>query len=338
MQDVARIAGVSQATVSLVLNGVAGVRISEQTRSRVIEAANELGYRRSSRLRAEEGAGSAIGLVIDDVAASPMAAPLFEGAREAAWQHRCIVTIVSTRNNAGLETAAIQAMLSMPVIGIIYATLITRPVRAPALPADLPLVLLNCYDEGGGIASAVPDDAGGAYALTNALLAAGHTRIGHIAGEAWLDAGRDRLAGYRQAIEDRGLAFDPRLVETFGSAVAAGQDGAHGLLDLSDPPTAIFCFNDRVAIGALEVAQSRGLRVPEDLSIVGFDNDPFAAPLFPGGLTTAVLPHEDMARWAVEHILGVRHKRSVAEPGPYRVACPIVRRGSIRRLARPRHG
>ncbi len=334
MQDVARSAGVSQATVSLVLNGVAGVRISDQTRARVIEAAGELGYRRAARLRADERVGSAIGLVIDDVAASPFAVPLLEGAREAAWLHRCIVNVVSTRNDAALEAAAIHSMLSQPVIGIVYATLITRQVIPPALPVDVPLVLLNCYDEGRVNASAVPDDEGGAQALTNALLAAGHTRIGHLAGEPWIDAGRDRVAGYRRALEERGIAYDARLVANLGSTVSAGNDGTHTLLDLPDPPTAIFCFNDRMAIGALEAARSRGLRVPEDLSIVGFDNDPFAAPLFPGGLTTAVLPHEEMARWAIDHIIDVRHHRRAAEITQRRVACPVVRRKSIARLTR----
>ncbi len=335
MQDVARLAGVSQATVSLVLNGVAGVRISEQTRARVIEAAGERGYRRAARLRADERVGSVIGLIIDDVAASPFAVPLLEGAREAAWVHRCIVSVVSTRNDGALETAAIHAMLSQPVIGIVYATLITRQVVPPALPADVPLVLLNCYDADRIHASAVPDDEGGAFALTNALLAAGHQRIGHLAGEPWLDAGRDRLAGYRQALLERGIAFDPQLVASLGSSVSAGHDGTHSLLDLSDPPSAIFCFNDRMAVGALEAARERGLRVPDDLSIVGFDNDPFAAPLFPGGLTTAVLPHEEMARWAVDHLIDVRHHRRAAEITQRRVACPVVRRKSIARLSIP---
>lgn len=331
MQDVARSAGVSQATVSLVLNGVAGVRVSDQTRSRVIEAASELGYRRTARIRADERVGSVIGFIIDDIAASPFAVPLLEGAREAAWTHRCIVNVVSTRNDAGLESATLQSMLAQPVIGIVYATLITREVMPPALPADVPLVLLNCYDAAGVLASTVPDDIGGARALTNALLAAGHVRIGHLAGEAWLDAGRDRLTGYRVALEERGIPFDTRLVENLGSSVSAGQDGTHNLLDLPDPPTAIFCFNDRMALGALEAARSRGLRVPEDLSIVGFDNDPFAAALFPGGLTTAVLPHEAMARWAIDHLIDIRHHRRTASTYKHRAACPIIRRKSVAR-------
>ena len=124
MQDVARAAEVSQATVSLVLNGVAGIRVSDQTRQRVIRAAEDLGYRRTPRLRADDREGSVIGLIIDDLNASPFASPLFEGAREAAWEHRCIVNIVTTRNLVAIEGAAIEAMLRQPVVGIIYATLI----------------------------------------------------------------------------------------------------------------------------------------------------------------------------------------------------------------------
>lgn len=327
----------SQATVSLVLNGVAGVRISDQTRGRVIEAASELGYRRMPRIKADERMGSAIGLIIDDLAASPFAVPLLEGAREAAWGHRCIVDVVSTRNDESLESAAVQSMLAQPVIGIIYATLITRQVVPPTLPADVPMVLLNCYDEASLYASTVPDDIGGARALTSALLAAGHTRIGHLAGEAWLDAGRDRLMGYRAALEERGIGFDPRLVENLGSGVSAAQEGTHNLLDLPDPPTAIFCFNDRMALGALDAARSRGLRVPEDISIAGFDNDPFAAALFPGGLTTAVLPHEDMARWAVDHLIDIRHHRPAGTLTRRRASCSLVRRKSIARKAAAAH-
>lgn len=330
MQDVARAAEVSQATVSLVLNGVAGIRVSDQTRQRVIRAAEELGYRRTPRLRADDREGAVIGLIIDDLNANPFASPLFEGAREAAWEHRCIVNIVTTRNLPSIESAAVEAMLRQPVIGIIYATLITREVEPPALDTAVPMALLNCYDRNGEYAAVVPDDIAGARTLTNSLLAAGHQRIGHIAGESWLDAGRDRLLGYREAIEARGLTFDPALVQNYGSALQAGYDGTHALLDLADPPTAIFCFNDRMAFGALSAIRERGLRVPEDVSIVGFDNDPFVTNLFPGGLTSAVLPHEEMARWAVEHILAVR-RRVRADKQKRLMDCSIIRRKSVAR-------
>lgn len=328
MQDIARAAGVSQATVSLVLNSVAGVRVSEQTRQRVIEAAEALGYRRNSRLRADARATSTIGLVIDDIGASPFAVPLLEGARDAAWEHGSLVTTVITRNQEPMEQAALQGMLAQPVIGIVYATLLTRQVAPPAVPSDLPLVLLNCYDADGAHASARPDDVGGAFALTEALIGAGHTRIAHISGETWIEAGLDRLEGYRRALEAHGIAFDPALVKDLGSMTAGGKDGTNALLDLPEPPTAIFCYNDRMALAAIDAARARGLSVPGDLSIVGFDNDPFVTQLFPA-LTTAVLPHEEMARWAVQHIFDMRRHSRRGEVIQKKIACPLVRRRSI---------
>ena len=321
-------AGVSQATVSLVLNSVAGVRVSEQTKIRVIEAAEELGYRRNSRLRADARATSVIGMIIDDIGASPFAVPLLEGARDAAWEHQCVVNTIITRNQPQAEQAAIQGMLAQPAIGIIYATLITRQVTPPPVPADMPMVLLNCYDPEAAYASATPDDVEGAFALTNALIAAGHTRIGHISGETWIEAGLDRLKGYRQALAARGIPFDPALVQNLGSMAVGGHDGANVLLDLPNPPTAIFCYNDRMALSAIDAARERGLSVPDDLSIVGFDNDPFVLQLFPG-LTTAILPHEEMARWAVEHIFHMRRHSKRGEIIQKKIDCPLVRRRSV---------
>jgi LacI family transcriptional regulator len=332
MYDVARESGVSQATVSLVLNSVAGVRVSEVTRARIIEAAERLQYRRSSRVRAARREVSSIGLVIDDLMASPFAVPFMEGAREAAWEEQCVVDVVSTRNHLPLEQAAIESMLQRPIAGIIYATLFTREVTPPAVPADVPLVLLNCYDAAGACAAALPDDRGAAEKLVRAMVNAGHRRIAHIAGEVFLDAGRDRFAGYRDALTAAGIAFAPELVVTLGSAIEAAYDGTGALLDLPEPPTAIFCFNDRMALAAYQAAHDRGLSVPRDLSIAGFDNDPLVTAFFPN-LTTAVLPHETMARWAVRQIFEARTGRRGPRPPRQTMACQLVRRRSI---ARPR--
>lgn len=327
MQDVARAAGVSQATVSLVLNGVAGVRVSDQTRARVVEEAERLGYRRSARVRADTRQAASVGLVIDDVAASPFAAPLLEGARESAWEHGAIVEIVSTRNDPAIEAAAIQGMLARPLVGIVYATFLTRAATPPTLPAEVPMVLLNCYAHSRGLASAIPDDAEATRNLTTQLIAVGHRRIAHIAGEAFLDAGRDRLEGYRRALLEHRIPYDPGLVVSMTSQPRAGYEGAALLLDSPAPPTAITCYTDRMALGAMEAARERGLVVPRDLSIVGFDNDPFVVSLFPD-LTTAVLPHEQMARWAVEQLFATR-SGAASDPAPRRFACEIVQRGSV---------
>ena len=332
MYDVARESGVSQATVSLVLNSVAGVRVSDQTRTRIIEAAERLQYRRSSRVRADRREASSIGLIIDDLMASPFAVPLMEGAREAAWEERCVVDIISTRNHAPLEAAAIESMLQRPIAGIIYATLFTRQVVPPTVAADVPLVLLNCYDADGAFASAVPDDRRAAHSIVSAMINAGHRRIAHLAGEGFLDAGRDRVLGYRDALAEGGIEFDPALLVNLGSAISAAYDGTCALLDGPLPPTAIFCFNDRMALAALEAARDRGLHVPEDLSIAGFDNDPLVTAFFPN-LTTAVLPHEAMAGWAVKHIFDMRHGRRSGHVVQHKLECQLVRRKSI---ARPR--
>ena len=332
MHDVARECGVSQATVSLVLNGVAGVRVADQTRSRIIKAAERLEYRRSPRVRADPRDPTAIGLIIDELMASPFAAPLMEGAREAAWEYQCVVEMISTRNDAPMEQAAVQSLMSRPIAGIIYATLFTREVKPPAIAADTPVVLLNCYDAQGAYSSTVPDDRAAASALTRAMINAGHRRIAHMAGESFLDAGRDREAGYRDALAEAGIPFDAQLVTNLGSTVSAAYNGTGALLDLQDSPTAIFCFNDRMALAVNEAARDRGLHVPHDLSIAGFDNDPFVTAFLPS-LTTAVLPHEAMARWAVQHIFDVRHAHQTEPPQQQRLQCQLVRRKSI---VRPR--
>lgn len=257
-----------------------------------------------------------------------------EGAREATWEHQCVVEVISTRNNAPMERAAIESPMSRPLAGIIYATLFTNEVAPPSIPADTPLVLLNCYDADKAYTSAVPDDRAAAHALKRAMINAGHRRIAHMSGESFLDAGRDRAAGYRDALEEAGLVVDPELITSHGSAVQDAYDGTGALLDLPDPPTAIFCFNDRMALAVHEAASDRGLHEPQDLSVAGFDNDPFVTAFFPS-LTTAVLPHEAMARWAVEQIFEMRHAALTPRPEQHRLKCQLVRRKSI---AKPHNG
>lgn len=330
MQDVATRAGVSQATVSFVLNGVATARVSEQTRQRVVKAARTLGYKRSKRTRSDARLGSMIAMIIDEVDASPFAAPFIAGAREAAWEHQSLVATVTTRSHEPMERATIEAVLGVPVIGIIYGSLLTREISLPNFGADIPVVLLNCYEAENRYCSVLLDDLSGARAVTSALIADGHTAIGYLAGEDWLDAGRDRLLGYYSALQEAGLPVHPQYIQRLGSSFEGAIEGTRALLALSTPPTAIACFNDRMAVGALQVAREMNVRVPHDLSIVGFDNDSFSSKLFPSGLTTVELPHENMARTAVQRIFQLRKKK--LKPTQTLLPCPIVKRGSISSL------
>lgn len=327
MNDVARKAGVSQATVSLVMNGLGGVRISAATRSRVLNAAEELGYR-AGRRTIGPGVARSIGMLVDEVSTSPFATPLIEGAREVAAQHGCVLNIVMTRSERWLEEAALDLMLAQPCIGIIYTSLSTRSVAPPDRLRPVPTVLLNCHSDEGYYPSVVPADLLGARTATEALLKAGHRRIAFINGEPWMDAARDRAQGYRQAVAGWGIAYDPRLVRTGKWLFKEAFEQTLALMALADPPTAVFCASDRMAIGCYEALRELGRNVPQDVSVVGYDDDWMASYLSPA-LTTILLPHEAMGRWAAQYLVAPPARPATGRLHPTQLECPLIERNSI---------
>ena len=156
MVDVAERAGVSQATVSLVLNGVQNARVAKATRRRVVEAAEALGYRRGKAHPVPEGRKRVIGLIIDEVSTTPFAAPFIEGARDEAALQDVTVAVFCTRYDTALDQAAIDLLVTQKTIGVIYASLITRQVVVPEAFSQLPLVLMNCYERKVRFPSVVP--------------------------------------------------------------------------------------------------------------------------------------------------------------------------------------
>ena len=328
MVEIAQKAGVSQATVSLVLSGVANARIAEETRQRVRGVAEEMGYVRKAAL--PRSGVRVIGLLIDEVMATPFAAQFIEGARVEAARHGALVAVYCTGGDADVEAAAVEVLKATAVVGVLYTSLVTRRVTPPAAVLGLPVVLLNCHATGRQISAVVPADVTGAYVATAHLIAAGHQRIAHIAGESWGEAARDRSLGYRRALASHDIAFRPAYLAGPAWTAVTGREVALALLDLPEPPTAIFCFNDRVALGCYEAAAERGLTLPADLSVVGFDNDDIAATLQPP-LTTMILPHEDMARWAVADLLARSGGPFV--PHQVKIDCELVPRASV---AKPR--
>lgn len=299
MSDIARAVGVSQATVSLVLNNAPGTRISLVTRERVLKVASGLGY---EKLPHPHEPGPVIGLLINELTTSQHAASLLEGVRDEASAHDCLVIVIATQGILEVEAEAINYLTARPLLGVIYATLLTQAVDPPDRLRDIPTVLLNCHSLKKAYPSVVPSDVVGGFTATSALLAAGHTRVAIINGEDWIPASHDRLLGYRQALVTHDLAVDSALIVSGGWTLASGREQAHRLLELADPPSAIFCYCDRMALGAYEAVLSRGLKIPDDVSIVGFDDEIFAADMNPP-LSTVLLPHEEMARWAVSRLL-----------------------------------
>ncbi|HTM77571.1 MAG TPA: LacI family DNA-binding transcriptional regulator, partial [Devosia sp.] len=266
MLDVGELAGVSQATVSLVLNGVPNARVSKATRRRVLDAAEALGYRRGKAHAVPEGRRRVIGLFLDEVSTTPFAAPFLEGTRDEAALQDVTVATFCTRSDPVLEQAALELLVSQKTIGVLYGSLITRQLTVPEMFTELPLVLLNCYERKLRFPSVVPGDLVGGYNATTQLLKAGHRRIAHLAGENVLEASVDREKGFRQAMADFNVPVDETLVSLGGWTLRGGRERALALLSSPNPPTAIFCFNDRMAMGCYEAARKLGLVVPRDLS------------------------------------------------------------------------
>jgi LacI family transcriptional regulator len=329
MWDVAARAGVSQATVSLVLNDVGGSRVAEATKVRVMDAVRELGYRTNAFAKTlRSGESGLIGFISDEVASSPFAGKLLKGAQNLAWETGHVILSIDTYDKPELEAAAIDMMLSYRVRGVVYAAMYHRVLDLPAGLRDVPTVVVNAQDRDGIAPSVFPDEEPGGYAATRALVEAGHRRIGMIniqPATSDLPAGIGRLAGYERALSEAGVALDPRLVRFGTGTVEDGLEFTRELVEGDDPPTAIFCGNDRTAWGAYRALESLGLRVPDDCSVVGFDNQETLAPYLDPGLTTVELPFEQMARRAVEILLSPQGSYPQHNP----VECSLVPRGSV---------
>jgi LacI family transcriptional regulator len=343
IKDVAVAAGVSVTTVSHVLNEVSYARISPGTRDKVRIIAEQLGYgpnRLAQALRTQRT--GMLGLVSEDIATTPHAGRIILGADEAAKARGYNLMIINTSGSAGLETrqADVEALLERRVDGILYATMYHRTVELPDNLGSVPSVLVDSVAIRGNITAVIPDEEGGARAAVGALLEAGHTRVGFINNIEDVPATRQRLQAFRATLTEAGLDGDAAPVEYEVSEVHGGYEAARRILargDRADMPTALFCYNDRMAMGAYRAAAELGLSIPEDLSVVGFDDQQLIAANLHPGLTTVALPHYEMGAWATEHLIdAVEGKTDLALMAlhPTILSCPLVRRDSI---TAPRH-
>jgi len=335
IKDVAQRAGVSVTTVSHVLNEVPGKRIHQDTRARVQAAASELGYRasglaRSLRLQRTQ----LLAFVSDEIATTPYAGQLILGAQEAASKRGWLLMLVNTAGDPATEDAEIQALQQRQVDGFLYATMYHREVDVPSPLHDVPTALVDARTDDPRFPSVVPDEVEGGRTATQVLLDHGHRRSGFVNNVDDIPATRGRLEGYRSALADAGITPDDALVVHGESNTAGGLEAARLLLDREPRPTAIFAFNDRMAMGVYHAAAERGLRIPVDLSVVGFDNQELIADGLRPGLTTVALPHYEMGAWAVEALIA-RIENPDSEAEQVRLRCPLVPRSSV---APPRDG
>ncbi len=326
MTDIAAVVGVSQATVSLVMNNAPTTRISAVTREKVLQVARDLGYEKMHR---PDSQGGIVGMLINGLMTSQHSAALIEGARSEAAETDHLLVAVPTFGDPDAEDAAIEYLTSRPLAGIIYTRVITQAIDPPKRLKDIPTVFLNCYPAKGHLASVVPADVAGGFTATWALLEAGHRRVAMINGEEWIEAGRDRETGYRQALATCDIAADPQLIRSGGWTMHSGREQMEALLDLPDRPTAVFCYCDRMALGAYDAIKARNLRIPEDISVIGFDDEVFAKDMDPP-LSTVILPHEAMGRWAVTTLLDNASDLTAARKfRKVKMECDLVERASI---------
>jgi len=330
IRDVAESAGFSVTTVSHVLNDVPGKRIADSTRERIREAADRLGYRPN---RLAQGLRSqrthSIGFVSDNIATTPFAGQMIHGAQAAAADAGSLLMLLSSDGDAELEDVEIRALIDRQVDGIIYASMFHRVVTPPVRLRNTSAVLLDARTETGEFSSVVPDEVGGARAAVEELLSHGHRRIGFATDTSDIPATRGRLIGYRQALEVYGVAFDESLVHASGGEAAGGFSSALELLSRPDRPTGLFCFTDRIAMGAYQAAAELNMSVPEDVSIVGFDDQEIISTNLRPGLTTMALPHYEMGKWAVNTLLDQINNGGDIPVVHQLSACPLVRRASV---------
>lgn len=326
MSDIAIACGVSQATVSLVLNNAPGTRISPATREAVLGAAARMGYSTPAR-RIDRR--PLIAMLINEVTSSPHVAGLIDGAGEAANELGYLLSVMPTAADEEAEQAALEHLATLPVAGIIYARLITQQVTVPAQLGDRPTVLLNCYATDRPLPSVVPGDLSAVMKATLSLIEAGHTRIAYIGGEDSIEASRERIKGYRRALTMHDIPVDNRLIIKGRWTIQGGYAAFKRLQALDQPPTAICCFCDRIAMGVYEAAKEAGLKIPRDLSVIGFDNESYSGDMLPP-LTTMELPHADMARYAVEKLAEmIAAPRARHDNHKVKLECEMIVRQSV---------
>ncbi|PRY60217.1 LacI family transcriptional regulator [Knoellia remsis] len=329
IREVAAAAGVSVTTVSHALSGSRSVKAA--TRERIMAEVARLDYRPDPHARGLRGQRSQlIGLLGDDIVTTPHTSRMVLGAQTAAAEHGCIVVALDPGGDEVVREQQVRYLLDHRVDGVLYAGMYHRELTIPGSLANVPTILLDAHGTDPKQSSVVPDERQIASVAVEHLLEHGHRRIAFVSASQTNDATAVPLRekGFREALRHARVELPRGWVARANADAQGGRTVAHRLLSAPERPTALFCFNDQMAMGAYQAAAALGLSVPGDVSIVGVNNLAIVAGALVPGLTTVGLPHHRMGRWAVERLL-----RSLDEPDlvPEHLAMPgeLVVRDSV---------
>jgi LacI family transcriptional regulator len=328
LRDVARVAGVHPATVSRALNEETRALVNEETARRVLKAAEELGYRPNPIARGlKTNRSYTIGVLIPDLT-NPLFPPILRGIEDRLETDGYTPLIANTDNDPERELLDSQTMRARQVDGIIAATARRdHRLHDALLEAGTPLVLVNRRQEALPVSSATADDRMGMRLAVEHLLSLGHTRIAHLAGPLDYSTGLDRHESFRETMQAAGLEPDPELVlaaEAFTESEGARLCGQ--LMAGGGEFTAVAAANDLIALGCYDVFAERRVRCPEEISVVGFNDMPFAARFNPP-LTTIHIPHYEIGKGAAQLMLE-RLQDGDSPPREIRLEPSLVVRGS----------
>lgn len=328
ISDVARLAGVSPSTASRVLRGQL-TYVRDETRRRVVEAADDLKYRPNSIARSlRTSKTKTIGVVTDEIA-GPLAPLMLKAIDEYSFEHGYSALVCGSSPSVHKQRKYFDVLVQRRVDGILFAASWANQVTEDLAPRDIPLIYAYSSPLNLNHMCVLPDDFGGAVMAVEHLISLGHKRIAFINGPA--ETGHkpavDRLTGYVSALTRHGIRFDPVLVRGGGwedpvSAMKIASD----LLSLPQRPTAVFSANDVIAAGVIRACRERGIRVPEDLAVIGFDDRDIAQFLTPP-LTTVRLPMREIGDTAARLLIDYLENGVPPDTTTF-VSCELVVRES----------
>lgn len=305
IKDIAREAQVSHSTVSRALSD--SPLVSVDTKNRIRQLAREMGYSPDAQARSlVMGRTQTVGVVVTTIT-DPFIAEVVQSIESTAYDYGYSVILTSSGSMSKREIAAVEMLQSKRVDGVIVtSSRVGALYRGLLEQLGVPIVLINSHRRhtSPSMFSVNVDNRHGAYLATKYLIGLEHRRIGYVGGRPHHSDDQERLAGYREALARAGLAFDPQLVVPGNGRATGGERALPRMRSLSDPPTAVLCYNDMTAVGLMRAARAMGVAIPGELSVVGFDNIPFASYVMPS-LTTLAQPKAEMGRMAMQMVLSL---------------------------------